>query len=301
MRLPVLIAVALLLGLVASELLYRSVAIRSLAGRLSGRGPVIRFTNGTAIYESDLGGEEELTAGDLVVAENLRGVAAKEAVDLAQVDREFALLEAQFGSAKAFQNALHNDQLSISSVRDKIANQLRGIAWLEKEVRKASPVSEQECRRFYGGHLDFFTLPVRYRASHVFLAAHAETPPDVVEEKEIGVAALATRLSQGESLSQLAGEASEDATSKPRGGDLGYFAERGTPPEFISEMKKLDAGEISKPFRSRLGFHIAQVTEIKEGRLLGFEEAQSEIALMFADERREDAIGRLVRNLGRSE
>jgi parvulin-like peptidyl-prolyl cis-trans isomerase-like protein len=299
-RLPVLMVAALLLGLAASELLYRSAAFRDLAGRLSGRGRLVAIANEKGIYETDLGGEDEPSAGDLVVLENLRRVAANEAVDPPRVDYEIALFEAQFGNDKIFRNALRGDGLSISALREKVTSQLRGVAWLEKQVRTASPVTEQEYRQVYDTHRDFFTQPVRFRATHVFLAAHAETPPDVVEEKELAIAALATRLSQGEPLSQLAAEASEDEASKPRGGDLGYFAESRTPPEFIAEIKKLRICETTKPFRSLLGFHVAQLTETRDARLLTFDESRPEIFAAFANARRAATIRQITQDLSGS-
>jgi foldase protein PrsA len=300
LRLFVLIATALLLGLAGSELLYRSTAFRDLAGRLAGRGRLIAIANEKGIYETDLG-DDKPSAGDLVVLENLRRAAANEKIDPARVDREMALLEAQFGDDKAFRKTLLFDGLSISSLRETVASQLRGLNWLERRVQPASLVSEEQCRQFYEAHRDFFTQPVRFRVSHLFLAAHAETPPEDVEQKEVAIAALATRLSQGEALSQLASEASEDEASKPRGGDLGFFAETRMPPEFISQIRKLRVGEISKPFRSHLGFHIAQVTEIKPGRLLSFEEERPEVLLAFANERRSQLMAQTVQDISRSD
>jgi hypothetical protein len=286
LRLFVLIVAALLAGLALSELLCRSKFFRDLAGRLSGRGHLIALTNGKGIYETDLGRGEESDASDLIAAENLKRAAANEMVDPAYVEREFSLTAAQFADEKVFHKALLSNGFSIRSLREKMETQLRGLAWLEKQVAPAIVASESECRQFYDAHLALFTQPVRFRVSHLFLAAHAETPPEVVEEKEMAIAALATRLGKAETFSQLAAEASEDEATKFRGGDLGYFSEARMPPEFIAEIKKLRAGEISKPFRSHLGFHIAQLTEIKLARPLSFEEARPEILVALANDRR---------------
>lgn len=296
LRVVLLVVVALLLGLGAGELLFRSFAFRNFAGRLAGRGHLVAITQGKGIYETDLG-EDEPNAEELVVMENLRRATTNELAAPAAVDREVALLEAQFRDDKTFRKALHIDGLSISALRGKVTNQLRGLAWLEKQVRPATAVTEQECREFYQAHRDLFAQPVRFRVSHFFLAAHAETPPEVVEEKERAIAAFATRLSKGEALSALAMAASEDEASKPRGGDLGYFSEARMPPEFIAEIKKLRAGETSKPFRSHLGFHIAQVTETKEIHLLTFDEARPEISVALANERRANRINQLTKTL----
>lgn len=296
-----LVVFALLAGLVSSELLYRSVAFRDLAGRFSGRGHLLGIVNGKGIYETDLGGDAELTARDLVVAENLRRAAATEIIDPAHVDREFALLQTQFANEQAFAEALRASGFSVASLREQIAAQLRGRQWLAKQIAPATTATEQEARQFYESHQDFFMQPLRYRVSHILLAAHGETPPEVVEEKELAIATLAERLAKGESLSELAAEASEDEATKTREGDLGFFSESRMAPDFMAEIRKLRLGKVSKPFRSHLGFHIAQVTEIKTARLLSFEEVGPEILVAIANERRARQADRIAQELSSAE
>jgi parvulin-like peptidyl-prolyl isomerase len=96
---------------------------------------------------------------------------------------------------------------------------------------------------------------------------------------------------------QLALEASEDEASKSRGGDLGYVSEGRIPAEFVAEVRKLRVGETSKPFRSRLGFHVAQLTEIKPSRVLTFAEARGEIAAAIANERRAAGVARIAHEI----
>ena len=301
MHLVVLTMAAFLLGLGASELLCRSTAFRDLAGRLAGRGHLVAITNQTGIYETDLGGDDDSSAADLIALENLRRAAANQTIPRARIDREIDLLKAQFGNDKNFEKALREGGLTVSFLCEKVTNQLRGLDWLEKQIQPAGIITEQECRQFYDAHRDLFAQPLRYRASHLFLAAHAETPPEDVEEKEKAISAFSARLSQGEGFSQLAMEASEDEASKPRGGDLNYFSETRMPPEFMAEIKKLRVGEISKPIRSHLGFHIAQLTAIKPAHLLSVEEARSEIATVLANERRVHVMTQLAENFSRFE
>ena len=291
---------AVMAGLVASELLLRSARFRDLAGRLSGRGQLVALNNGKGIYQTDLDTAADLTARDFIIAEDLRRAAAAESIDAAHIDREVGLLRAEFGSDHAFEGALRQSGFSASSIREELAAQLRGRQWLEKQIAPAITVTEEECRQFYASHQAFFTQPVRWRTSHLFLAAHEETPPEVVEEKELAMADLAKRLVKGEPLAQLAAEASEDEATKNRGGDLGYFSEFRMAPAFMAEIQTLAPGKVSKPFRTHLGFHIAQVTEIKPARQFTFEEAQPEIALAIANDRRALQANALADTLSRA-
>lgn len=291
-----LLAAACLAGIALSELLCRSTIFRDAAGRVAGRGHLIALAQGKGIYEGDLAGEA--TASDLIMAENISHAALQEAIEPGQIEREIGLLQAQFPDERAFGDALRGSGLSVSSLRERIAGQLRGRHWLEKQMAPAS-VSERECRQFYEAHRDQFMEPVRFRASHLFLATHAETPPEIVEEKERAIAEIHARLARGEQFSQLATELSEDGASKLRGGDLGFFSAARVTPEFFAEIQKLRAGQTSKPFRTDLGFHIALLHEIRAARLLSFTEARPEVSLALENRARSSKADRLREQLSR--
>jgi hypothetical protein len=291
-----LMALACLAGIAGGELLYRSPSFRDLAGRLAGRGHLLALVHGKGIYENDLEREGETTGSDLIMAENLSRAGAKEAIDPARIERDLGFIEAQFAGEGAFAEALDAGGLSVSSLREKIAVQLRNRQWLEKQIAPVS-ISEEKCRRFYEAHRDRFMAPARFRAFHIFLAAPAQTPAEIVEEKEMAIGELPARLARGEQFSQLAAELSEDQATKPRGGDLGFFSEVRLTPEFFAEIQKLRAGEMSKPFRSHLGFHIVQLNEVRPARLLAFEEVRAEILLALENRARSSSLDRLREQL----
>jgi peptidyl-prolyl cis-trans isomerase C len=286
LRLFCLIAAASFSGVYCSELLCRSIALRDAAGKLFGRGRLIAMADRNGIYEKDPGNDDFSAASDLVARENLRRVARHEALDVARVDGELSLLRAQFGDEDEFFRRARSNGFFNSSLRERIADQLRSVQWMEKQINAATGPTEKECRDFYETHRALFTQPVRFRASHLFLAAPADTPPEVVESKRQLIDALAVRLSRGESLAQLAAEVSEDEATKSRGGDLGFFSSARMPSEFVEEVEKLGVGRRSNPFRSHLGFHIVEVTEVRPSRVLSFDDARAEISLAFANERR---------------
>jgi hypothetical protein len=286
LRFSCLIAAASFLGVVCSDLLCRSTTFRDAAGRLFGRGRLVAITDGKGVYEKDVEDENFSTASDLVGMENLCRVARNEFADKAKVERELSLLRAQFGDDKAFLREVRSNGFSISYLRERIAEQVRSLQWLEKEITAETAATERECQDFYGTHLTLFVQPVRFRASHIFLAASADTPPEIVESKREMIDALAGRLARGETLPEIATEASEDEATKSRGGDLGFFSSERMPPEFFAEVKKLAVGQRSNPFRSHLGFHIVKVAEIRPARVLSFADARGEILLALANEKR---------------
>jgi len=136
---------------------------------------------------------------------------------------------------------------------------------------------------------------VRFRASHLFLAAPEGYPSEVIEAKRALINTLSTRLRTGESFDAFVRQFSEDEATKKRGGDLNYFGEERMLPEIFAAAQKLGVGETSAPIRSRLGFHLVRLTQMLPGQEMTFEQARPEIVAAIENEKRAKAVQSLIR------
>ena len=319
-------------GVVCGELLLRLPAFRNATGILFKRGHLLALAQGQGIYEADLRralaewryangidekDRQEEDAGSVkkvttvtTLQENEQQVltrlisdsaaqclAADEKISKVEVDGELKLLREQFRDEKAWRAALRASGFSVRSLRRNIVEDLRAREWIEQQMIWQSDATEAECRDFYDTRPQNFRQRARFRASHLFLAAPPETPPAVVESKQKVIEALADRIKHGEKLGELAAVASEDEATKTRGGDLGFFSEYRMPPDFFSAVVKMHVGEISQPIRTRLGFHIIELTDFKPARQMNFEEVRSEIRLAIENEKRRAALQALTADL----
>ena len=103
------------------------------------------------------------------------------------------------------------------------------------------------------------------RIRHIMLA-----PNEIRDEQQ--TIELINELRQrivddGEEFTSLARQNSDDATSVVAGGDLDWVSQGGMPIEMESVVDSLEAGEISEPFRSQMGWHIAEVLGRRESDL----------------------------------
>ena len=294
-----LVAGACAAGLACSELLYRWPTAREAIGRAFGRGELVAIVDGAAIYDSDV--PESGDAAQLIVAANLARESRGEQVRSDAIEREIEMLRHQFGNEQVFDSELEASGLSVDTLRERVTTHLRGQQWIEKQIAPELTVSEEEAREFYESHAARFQQPERYRVSHLFLAAPAATPPELIQAKSEAAKALSKRLSKGEDFALLIAEASEDEATKDRGGDLGFFAAARMPPEFIAEIQKLRPGKPGAPVRLPLGFHVFQLSDTRPARQMPFEEVRGEIALQLANAKRVEAIDRLRARLTTAE
>ena len=91
---------------------------------------------------------------------------------------------------------------------------------------------------------------------------------------------LRERILAGEEFATLARQNSEDASSVVAGGDLDWVSAGGMPREMEQVIDTLEEGEISEPFRTSAGWHIAEVLGRREQDLSReYSRSQAENAL----------------------
>ncbi|GAC1558841.1 MAG: hypothetical protein NVS4B8_24720 [Herpetosiphon sp.] len=76
-------------------------------------------------------------------------------------------------------------------------------------------------------------------------------------------------------FAEIANEKTEDPSGKGKGGDLGFVGAGKFVPEFEQVMYALKDGEISKPFRTQFGWHIAKRIEHRPSTQVSPQEAEA--------------------------
>ncbi len=102
---------------------------------------------------------------------------------------------------------------------------------------------------------------------HQTMASHILLRPDaLVSEKDIKtrIGQLYDRIAGGDDFAELARAHSQDPGSASRGGSLDWVTPGQMVPEFEKAMNKLEIGEVSKPVKSRFGWHLIKVLDRRE-------------------------------------
>lgn len=133
--------------------------------------------------------------------------------------------------------------------------------YVNLEISSASKVSEAEIKSYWKSNPEQFKVPTQVRARHILVAVS-----DKVGEAQARARAeeILARIKAKESFETLASEFSDDAASKARGGDLGFFAMGKMAPEFEKAAFALKPGAVSAPVKTAFGYHLIKVEERQE-------------------------------------
>lgn len=104
------------------------------------------------------------------------------------------------------------------------------------------------------------------RASHIlFLVDENAAPADTLKVYNQAIEVRNKALA-GEDFAQLAEQYSQDPSAKENKGDLGFFSAFRMVYPFESGAFNTPKGQISKPVRSRFGYHVIKVNDIRDNR-----------------------------------
>ena len=101
----------------------------------------------------------------------------------------------------------------------------------------------------------------RTRSRHILIRINELTTDEDAEQR---LKQLKSRIAGGSDFGTLARSNSDDTVSAIENGELGWTNPGQMTPEFEKVINSLEVGEVSDPFKTPFGWHIAQVQERKE-------------------------------------
>jgi peptidyl-prolyl cis-trans isomerase SurA len=104
------------------------------------------------------------------------------------------------------------------------------------------------------------TLVDQVRARHILLTPTEVLDNDATEQKLRGIR---QQILDGDDFATTAAAVSEDTGSAVDGGDLGWMMPDDFDPAFSAMLESLEPGELSEPFRTSFGWHIAELTDTR--------------------------------------
>ena len=124
----------------------------------------------------------------------------------------------------------------------------------------------------------------QYQTRHILIQPSEVVSPENAKQQ---IDSIYNRLKAGEDFAVLASTFSNDPGSARDGGSLGWVNPGVMVPEFEAQMKNTAVGQISAPFQTQFGWHILQVTDMRQQDMT--REYQQRMARQILGERQFDA------------
>ena len=103
-------------------------------------------------------------------------------------------------------------------------------------------------------------------ASHILINVAPDADPKDTLAAYNKIADFRQRVLAGEDFGKLAAVYSEDASAKENGGNLGYFTALQMVYPFEDAAYKTPAGQLSNPVRTRFGYHLIKVNNVRNAQ-----------------------------------
>lgn len=153
-------------------------------------------------------------------------------------------------------------------------------------VRDGIELNEADLQTYYKENASRLTdEKEERRARHILLNAPRSMSADEREAVKAKAQGIADELKKDPSrFAEVAKAESQDSGSAASGGDLGFFSRGAMVPEFEQVAFTLQNGQVSDVVESEFGYHVIQVTDVKEPKVPSFESVREKIVNDLKDQ-----------------
>ena len=267
MNIRILVAALLLVPALAGaqQVLEKKEKAAKPAAKPAAKGGNIATVNGVAVPQA--------RAEFMMQQQAQRGAPDNEqmrkAVREELINREVLAQEAQRTGAARVPEV----QTQLDMLRQEIL-----VQYYLRDFARKNPISEAEIQKEYdrakAQHGD-----KEYKARHILV------------ETEDQAKGLIGELKKGAKFDELASKNSKDTGSAQRGGDLDWNVPATFDKQFSDAMVKLEKGKYSEaPVKTRFGFHIIQLDDVRPAKFAALGEVRPRIQQMMVQNKNEELI-----------
>ena len=181
------------------------------------------------------------------------------------------------------------------------ANEILAAEVMDELINKIE-VTDDDIKLYYLKHEEEFRFPETVKVRHILVAVQrgaTDNDRKAAREKAEG---LLKRIKEGEDFAKLASEFSNDAASKSKGEELGFFPRGRMPKPFEDVAFSLKPGEVSDIIDTPYGYYILRLEEKKGAGVRTLEEARDQIREKLLElmkkEKTQDLVDKALKERG---
>ena len=202
-------------------------------------------------------------------------------------------LRSRFPSDDVYHQWLESSGFSEERLKQRLRDQLMVQQVIDAKVRSTIMVSPQEVSKELEAHPDLSKPGDRIRTSHLLVRVNEKRTE--AEAKTL-VDQIHRQLVEGAEFAALAQRYSEDP-HREEGGAMGWVAQGELLPELDTVLFQLNAGQLSDPIHTRLGFHLLKVEERRSASSLSVSEANHTVYQRLYQQKFQERFNRWLAQL----
>lgn len=204
-----------------------------------------------------------------MISDMLQAQFAKESgvrIDDTQLDLAITRIAQQnnFPSLAEFRAKLESESVDFKKFREEIRSEIVSTRLREREVESKLIISDAEVDNYLANKAKMGNASEEYHLAHILVVVPEQASAEKIQAARERAEQASNQLKGGADFAQVAA-GSSDAKDALKGGDLGWRPGDRIPPLFMSELQKLQSGQVTAVLRSPSGFHILKLVEKRSG------------------------------------
>lgn len=214
-----------------------------------------------------------------------------------EVQATVSQLQVTMGGADAVTQRLAQTGATQEDFKRDVRINLLTQKYMDQVVNPTIEIPDEEIEAYFDNNPEQFSAKPEVRASHILFRMSPGADELVTAGARQKAEAALARAKQGEDFAALAREVSEDETTGPGGGDLGWFGKGRMVPAFDSASFSMEPGEISDLVLTQFGYHIIKVEETRTTTGKTLEEVHEHIRRFLAQGRLQEGFQEAIQQL----
>ncbi len=238
---------------------------------------------------------------NLVGQELIKLEAKKMGIKVSQgkVDSLTKLFKAQFPSEDAFQKELKKSNTTMAQFKEKIEDQLKSEAILEKKVPYPKDPTEKQKEAFWELNKTKVAINDSISGARIVIYTKGKSKQEI-EDAKVMLQGLAAQVrSKKATFAQLAAMYSDDQTAKKTGGVMAKFVAKSKGDAFVKAVNKVKVGEITEVYTDKDGVAIFMLTEKNDGKYESYKHQIDYILRVQAEQDRQAQLKAYLDGLGK--
>ena len=203
----------------------------------------------------------------------------------------------RLGGEDRLTSALQCNSMSPEGFRKTIFRRLSIKRLLDKVIYSSIQVTDDYIREYYELNKGKFQKPESVRTRQIVIRVQAGAGNNIWRQAEDRAQTIYMEASKSDDFIRLVRRHSDDPASASVGGDMGFIQKGNMQGVLDTRIFSLKVGTVTKPIRSRKGFHIIKIVSTAPSTTKSLEEMKPHITTRIRRGRAREMISQLVSDL----